>query len=83
MKTISIAAIVAASITSPVFAQDRSDWPESFTVGTRRRAVRILPMVRGGLTWSPRTLGLLAAAKSLADQCRTWRWFTPVMHSLA
>ncbi|MEL6683620.1 MAG: C4-dicarboxylate ABC transporter substrate-binding protein, partial [Pseudomonadota bacterium] len=34
MKIISIAAFVAATIAAPVFAQDRSDWPESFTVGT-------------------------------------------------
>ncbi len=34
MKTISIAALVAASIAAPVIAQDRAGWPESFTVGT-------------------------------------------------
>jgi len=34
MKTISFAAIVAVSIAAPVLAEDRADWPESFTVGT-------------------------------------------------
>ena len=37
MKTISIAAIVAASFVAPAFAgghADREGWPESFTVGT-------------------------------------------------
>ena len=34
MKTISIVALVAASIAVPAFAEDRADWPESFTVGT-------------------------------------------------
>ena len=34
MKSISIAAFVAAAIATPAFAQDRSDWPASFTVGT-------------------------------------------------
>lgn len=34
MKTISIAAVVAAAIAVPAVAQDREGWPESFTVGT-------------------------------------------------
>ena len=37
MRNISIAAVLAASVAVPAFAdghQDRSDWPESFTVGT-------------------------------------------------
>ncbi|MEM6407843.1 MAG: TAXI family TRAP transporter solute-binding subunit [Pseudomonadota bacterium] len=34
MKTFSIAALAAAAIAAPVFAQDRTGWPESFTVGT-------------------------------------------------
>lgn len=34
MKTISIAAVVAAAIAVPAFAEDRAGWPESFTVGT-------------------------------------------------
>lgn len=34
MKTLSIAAIVAASFVVPAVAQDKTGWPESFTVGT-------------------------------------------------
>ena len=34
MKTFSIAAVLAASIVVPAAAQDRTGWPESFTVGT-------------------------------------------------
>lgn len=34
MKVLSIAALAAATIASPVLAQDRAGWPDSFTVGT-------------------------------------------------
>ncbi len=34
MTKTSIAALVAVSLAAPATAQDRSDWPESFTVGT-------------------------------------------------
>ncbi|WP_394688138.1 TAXI family TRAP transporter solute-binding subunit [Hoeflea sp.] len=34
MKTLSIAAIIAASFIAPAVAQDKTGWPDSFTVGT-------------------------------------------------
>lgn len=78
MKTQSVFAMAFVSTfaaTSPAIAQDRSDWPDNFTVGTASQGEPTLRMGPDGQTLSPRTWAYPVVLKLPVVRCRIWRWF--------
>jgi TRAP transporter TAXI family solute receptor len=64
IQTILAAAVVATTaIASPTMAQDRSDWPDSFTVGTASQGGTYFAFGSGWANYMAETLGISGGAE--------------------
>ncbi len=63
LKTIVAAAVASAAIASPAMAQDKSDWPSNFTVGTASQGGTYFAYGSGWANYMAETLGVSGGAE--------------------
>jgi TRAP transporter TAXI family solute receptor len=63
LKTILAAAVASAAIASPAMAQDKSDWPDNFTVGTASQGGTYFAYGSGWAYYMAETLGVSGGAE--------------------
>jgi len=63
LKTILAAAVASAAIASPAMAQDKSDWPDNFTVGTASQGGTYFAYGSGWANYMAETLGVSGGAE--------------------
>lgn len=86
MKTQAVMAVAFAStvaVATPAAAQDRSDWPTNFTVGTASQGGTYFAYGSGWANFVAENLASPVARKSPAVRCRTWRSCIPATSNSA
>ena len=63
IQAILAAAVASAAIASPAMAQDKSDWPESFTIGTASQGGTYFAYGSGWANYMAETLGISGGAE--------------------
>ena len=79
IQVILAAAVASAAIASPTMAQDKSDWPESFTIGTASQGGTYFAYGSGWANYMAETLGLSGGAEITGGPMQNMRWYTPAI----